>query len=454
MQVFDHETRFVLSGGRVRTMHLISVPRRLDDNRIVWDGVVTDVTERLLAAESRRALELQLREAQKMESIGTLASGIAHDFNNVLASILGNAAMAREDARASRWSETTRALDQIFTAAERARDLVRQILTFSRKQAPTRVVQLLAPIVEEHLAMLRAALPANVEVAAGRIDPGVAAQVDRTQFGQVLLNLCTNAWHAMGEHGGSIDVGLDTVTLAAESAVPLGLGPGRYARLWVEDTGCGMDEATRKRIFEPFFTTKPVGTGTGLGLSVVHGIVQSHEGAIRLTSSPGSGSRFEVLLPAFAPVDAPAQAIPDPHGGQVFGHGQRVLYLDDDEVMALMVERLLTRANFSVTCLRDSDEALALFAQDPGRFDILVTDYNMPKHSGLEVVRRFLTLRPGLPALISSGYVSGELLALAKALGVSEVLEKQNTFEELAGAVERALLHSAGARHSGAAATL
>ncbi len=446
LQVFDHEARFVLASGRIRTMHLVAVPRRLDDDLVAWDGFVTDVTERILAAEARRALELQLREAQKMESIGTLASGIAHDFNNVLASILGNTAMASEDARVRGWDEMTRALDQIRRAAEHARNLVRQILTFTRKQPPRRVAQALAPIVEEHLALLRATLPANVEVVFDPIDVQVAAQVDRTQLGQVLLNLCTNAWHAMGPSGGTIEVGLDTLVLAGEPAVRVGLAPGPYARVRVEDTGCGMDEPTIQRIFEPFFTTKPVGKGTGLGLSVVHGIVQAHDGAIRLTSSPGAGARFEILLPATAADGAaPGDAAQAGHATRV-GQGQRVLVVDDDEVMGLMVERLLTRAGFAVTSLDDADEAVALFARDPGRFDVLVTDYNMPQLSGLEVARRVLTLRPGLPTIISSGYVSAELLALARAQGVAEVIEKQDTLEELTGAIERALAGARSAR--------
>jgi signal transduction histidine kinase/ActR/RegA family two-component response regulator len=447
MQVFDVEVRMRRADGSMRRMHLVSAPRRLEAGRIAWDGIETDVTERSEAEGARRVLEAQLREAQKMESIGTLASGIAHDFNNVLGSILGNAAMAREDAQRCDQAELLRGLDQISKAAQRARDLVRQILTFSRRQAPDLLAQPMRPIVDESIALLRATLPANVHVAVRVDEPRVQARVDRTQVSQVILNLCTNAWHAMGDGGGLIEVGLDAVSMEGGAAIAAGLMPGAYARLWVEDNGCGMDEATCRRVFEPFFTTKPVGRGTGLGLSVVHGIMKSHDGAVALASSPGFGTRFDAYFPMLAGqelVDPAGRGAPD--GILSVGHGERVLYLDDDEVMSIMVERLLQRSGYEVTCLRDPMKAIQRLSRNPEAFDVLVTDYNMPTLSGLDVVRELAGIRPGLPTVLMSGFVTEELHTTAQDLGVFDVLEKQNALEALAPSIEGALARTAKGR--------
>jgi PAS domain S-box-containing protein len=437
LQVFEVRLRLRHVDGSERHLELHSAPRRQADGRLVWDGIATDVTERDEADEAHRRLEAQLRETQKMESIGTLASGIAHDFNNVVGSIMGNVVLARDDAAHGRSDEVLRSLDQIQRAGLRARDLVRQILTFGRKQATRRSVQPLAPVVDESLQLLRATLPAQVLLEA-RLDPQpVHVLADATQVGQVLLNLCTNAWHALGDAGGRIEVGLLRVDLPGEAALKLGLAPGAYAHLWVGDNGCGMDDATRRRMFEPFFTTKPVGVGTGLGLAVVHGIVRAHEGAIAVESAPGHGTRFDVYLPvqALAATDATAASAPP---AAVPGAGETLVYLDDDEVMAVMIERLLQRAGYRVRVFRDADEALRAAAAGE-RFDLFVTDYNMPTRSGLEVIRALRGLRPGLPAILVSGSVSEELIARAREFGVDEVLEKQNSFEDLATAVRRVL---------------
>ncbi|WP_425257778.1 MASE3 domain-containing protein [Rubrivivax sp. RP6-9] len=438
MLVFDCEARLRRADGSQRRMHFVSAPRRLDDGRIAWDGVQTDVTERAEARDIRRGLELQLREAQKMELLGTFASGIAHDFNNVLGSILGNAAMARDDVRRGATAEALHGIEQVHKAGDRARALVRQILTFSRRERAERQPQPLQPVVAESLALLRATLPANVEVQLQAAAPHALALVDRTQIEQIVLNLCSNAWQAMGERGGRIVVQIDETLLDGEAALCLGLVPGHHVRLRVEDNGSGMDAATRQRIFEPFFTTKPRGRGTGLGLSVVHGIVQEHEGAITVQSSPGQGTRFEIHLPALAAAAAGDAAAATTSGAvAVDGGGLRVLYLDDDEIMALMVDRLLQRAGFAVTCLQEPQAAIDALCAVPPAFDLLVTDYNMPLLSGLDVLRAARQVRPGLPAVLTSGSVNDTLRAQALALDVAEVLEKQHTLEALAPAIER-----------------
>ncbi|MBE0587559.1 MAG: response regulator, partial [Hydrogenophaga sp.] len=410
----------------------VSAPRALGEGRIVWDGLLTDVTDRSEAQEASRRLEQQLGEAQKMESIGTLASGIAHDFNNVLAAILGNAHMAQEDLKSGNPADVALSLDQIIKASDRARNLVDRILSFSRRDAARRQVQPLLPVVRESLSLLRSTLPAGVQLREHIDDPEASAEIDRTQFEQVLLNLCTNAWHALGEQGGWIEVRLGTVVLDAAASVPLGLLPGRHVRLSVQDNGSGMDETVRQRIFEPFFTTKPVGKGTGLGLSVVHGIVRSHDGAIDVHSQPGQGTRFDIFIPAppGGVASAPARgAVAQPDAGR--GQGERVLLVEDDLLMSAMLEKLLVRHGYRVSHHSEPEQAMAAVRADPQAFDIVVTDYNMPQHSGLDVITAIRRLRPGLPTILVSGYVSDELRARAAAQGVCQVLEKTRALDEL-----------------------
>ncbi len=393
-----------------RVTHMVSIER--------------DITE-------RKALERQVRESQKMESIGTLAGGIAHDFNNILAAILGNVALAREDAGAMHPVQTS--LDQINRAGLRARHLVQQILAFSRQEQRGLIAQPLRPVVEETLDLLRSTLPAGVRLDARLADTPVAARVDATQLQQVLMNLCTNAWHAVPTQGGRIEVGLDAVPAdGPQRGVLPDLPPGAQAHLWVRDNGHGMDAATRERIFEPFFTTKSVGQGTGLGLPVVHGIVRSHGGTIAVDTAMGVGSTFHIYLPwtevQGVAVNAAETTQPLPIGG-----GQHVLYIDDDEVLVLMVGRLLQRAGFRVTTDSDPRAALARLRAQPQAFDAVVTDFNMPELSGLEVARAVAALRPELPVVVSSGYLSEDVRRQARAAGVRGLVNKEHTLEELPG---------------------
>jgi len=398
---------------------------------------LTDITERKQAEANLRGFETQLREVQKMESIGTLAGGIAHDFNNILGAILGNVALARDEVGAGH--PALASLDEIHKASLRARDLVQQILAFSRRQPQQLVTQALRPVVEETRKLLRATLPARVELDVMLTDAPLHVHADATQVQQVLMNLCTNAWHALKDGVGRIGVGLDAVVLDAGAAQRLGgVPPGPYAHLWVSDTGTGMDAAIRERIFEPFFTTKPVGQGTGLGLSVVHGILTAHHGAIAVDSEPGQGSTFHLYFPAveaLPSVVSPQAAVPD----TLRGHGEHVLYVDDDETMVIMVERILLRSGYRVSSYQDAQEAVAAVRDHPNAFDFVVTDFNMPEFSGLDVAHELARIRPELPVVISSGYITEELRAEAQSAGVRSLLEKQNTFQELSSLVGRIL---------------
>ena len=413
-----------LSEGRV-------VQRDADGRALRMVGTNRDITPLKHAEASRRELEAQLRESQKMEAIGTLAAGIAHDFNNILGAILGNLALAREDTGAGHAALPS--LEQINKSALRARSLVHQILAFGRRQPQALVTRPLRPLVDETLALLRSTLPAGVQLESALADAPLNVLADATQIQQVLMNLCTNAWHALQGQAGRVLVGLEPITLpAAELQLTSSLPAGAYAHLWVSDTGCGMDAATRARIFEPFFTTKPVGQGTGLGLSVVHGIVTAHGGAIGVDSAPGQGSTFHMVFPL---VEAQDPAVPSGWGTlqplDHQGEGRHVLYVDDDEVMGLLVERLLRRLGYRVTCHQDPREAVAAVRAQPHAFDLVVSDFNMPGFSGLDVALELARIRADLPVVISSGHVTEEQHAEMLRAGVRALIQKERTLEEL-----------------------
>jgi len=293
-------------------------------------------------------------------------------------------------------------------------------------------------------------LPASVELDVQLGDAPLAVSADATQVQQILLNLCTNAWHALHGSAGRITIGLDAAELDAVATELLGveLAPGRYAHLWVRDTGSGMDAATRARVFEPFFTTKRIGQGTGLGLSVVHGIVSAHHGAITVDSSPGRGSIFHLYFPLLAgPETARAEAALE--RAAPAGRGEHVLYVDDDQPILLMVEALLKRQGYRVTTVEHPRDALQHVRDDPQSFDLVVTDFNMPELNGLELAAELAALRPGLPVAISSGFVSDELRKAARDHGVRALLQKEYTLERLPQLVHQ-LLHGTPASEASA----
>lgn len=398
----------------------------------------TDVTERKRAELTQHVLESQLREAQKLEAVGTLASGIAHDFNNIMAAILGNVSLAQEAVGAGNPAHVY--LEQINKAGRRARSLVQQILAFSHKQSDAFVSLALQPLLEETVAMLRSTVGPSVQLHCVLPDRSLGVMGNPTQLQQVLMNLGTNAWQALRGDGGQIEVGVAEVMLGSDgpASQPTGLAPGPYAHLWVSDDGCGLVDGTRERIFEPFFTTKPVGQGTGLGLAVVHGIVEAHGGAIAVESRVNKGSTFSVYLPLVDPQSEPI-ALDSVEAKPLRGDGQHVLYVDDDDVMALVVQGLLQRLGYRVTTTLDGREAIAMVARDPTGVDLVVTDFNMPTLSGLDVVRALAAIRPTLPVAISSGYISDELRTRAAELGVWGVMQKERTLEELGALVHAAL---------------
>ncbi len=433
----DGQWKWVLSRGMVLSRDESGKPLRMI-------GTHTDITEHKLAEAQHRALEVQLRESQKMEAIGTLAGGVAHDFNNLLAAILGNLVLAREDLGEQHPAQES--LTEINRAAIRARQLVQQILTFSRRQAQEMVRQPLTPLVEEALGLMRSLLPAGLKLVARLPAAGLPVLADATQMQQVLMNLCTNAWQAMEDRAGDITVALREVRLDASQGLQLGgLASGAYACLSVADNGPGMDEATQQRIFEPFFTTKAPGAGTGLGLAVVHGIVKAHRGVIALHSRPGEGARFDVYLPlasegaleAAAPPTAPA-----PTATPVV-QGKHVIYIDDYEALVFLVGRLLRKQGYRASTFESGEAAVAWLRENPDdAVDLVVTDQNMPGMSGVDVAREARAMRPGLRVAIVSGHVNDKLIAEATAAGVSDVMGKQDSMDALGEAIRELLVRA------------
>jgi len=437
MQEWQCDYRVLVPDQGVRWRSGHAQPKALADGSILWHGFITDITERVAAEEERALLEDQLRNAQKIEALGTLAAGVAHDFNNIIGTIAGNTALARDDAGPGH--KALESLDEIQKASQRAKHLVQQILTFSRKQPLQLVNQPLRPLIEESVRLLRATLPAGVELAASCANFSGWVCADSTQIQQMVLNLCTNAWHALHERFGRIEVGLDEIVLdeTAVRALP-DLKPGPHARLRIGDNGMGMDAATKARIFEPFFTTKPVGQGTGLGLAAVYGIVKTHKGAIAVETALGKGSTFLIYFPLVAALAAAAQAA-SAAPISLRGSGQRVLYLDDDESLVFLVMRMLNRLGYSTRGYQDARLALDAVRADPGGFDLVVTDFNMPALSGLDVALELSRIRPDLPVVITSGYITDAMRAEALRAGVRQLIDKPNTVDELCEAVHQIL---------------
>mgnify|MGYP003340326991 CR=1 FL=1 len=423
-----------------------SISYVLVNEQSLFTVTLRDVTLMAQAEAARAHLEAQLRESQKMEAIGTLAGGIAHDFNNALATILGNAELARQDSAHN--PPALESLEEIRKAGTRARNLVQQILAFGRRQPTERKVIDLLPVVTETARLLRATLPARLKLEV-HCAPAQSVLADASQIEQMLINLATNAMQAMRNGTGRIDIRLDSLLLdAALAEVPLAVAALRNrqfergaVRITVSDNGCGMDAATKERLFEPFFTTKPAGEGTGLGLSVVHGIVQGHEGAIIVDSEPGKGSTFTIYLPA---VEAefrtrPLREYVPPAPGS--DRSLHILYLDDDDALVFLVERLLQRRGYRVAAHSRQEAALQALRAAPAAFDLVVTDYNMPGMSGLDIAREVRMINPNLPVIVTSGFVDEELQAGADSAGVRELIFKADDVEVFCETVER-LVHS------------
>ena len=382
----------------------------------------------------RAELEKQLFQLQKMETIGTLAGGIAHDFNNILTPILGYTDMALEELP----EESTLRFDieQINSAANRGKDLVQQILTFSRevdiKKKPIRI----QPIVAEALNLLKASLPPNVEIKQN-LDPGIdTVFADPTQIHQVVMNLCTNANHAMMKTGGVLEVTLDSVMVDKKGAEKIAnLKKGEYVRLIISDTGHGMDIKTQERIFEPFFTRKEVGLGSGLGLSVVHGIINNYGGAIVVDSTPNKGTSFTIYLPK----DGSDPSSSEKSDRKLIKGDEQILFVDDEPEITFMGKKMLENLGYKVTIKSDSISALEEFRNEPAKYSLLVTDQNMPRIPGTELALRMKKIRPDLKIIIITGYSDNLSDEILTQIGISEVILKPMHLDDFSKIIRKVL---------------
>ena len=432
---YDLEIQLKTAAGNLLWMRTTAQAEQKDGRTARVFGNIIDITERKNAEAEKAKLEFQLRQAYKMEAIGTLAAGIAHDFNNILTAIMSNTELSLLFMPANH--KIRKNLEQILKSGNRARDLVRQILTFSRRtDIEPRPVDMVL-LVEEGIKFLRASLPPSVEIKQdiNRIQGSVLA--DSTQLHQVMINLCTNAVQAMPEAGGILTVSLKPVELDPEQTAEFAdLKPGAYQRLTVADNGHGIDQETLERIFDPFFTTKETGQGTGLGLALVHGIVKSHKGAITVSSRPNQGTTFHVYLPWHKSLNPENNlAVNNPVGGK-----EHILLVDDEEPLVEVIREILEHLGYRVSSFVSGREALRAYKENPFGFDLVITDESMPRMSGSQLARELLSLRPDQPIILCTGYSEAISEGLAREIGISAFLMKPITISEL-GRTIRGLLN-------------
>ncbi len=378
-------------------------------------------------------LEKRLAQSQKMEAIGTLAGGIAHDFNNILSAIMGYTELSLIDIPPD--SAVRKNLKQVLKAGGRAKELVQQILTYSRQRENEMQPVKINLIVNEALKLLRASLPSTIRIN-NNIGSNLAVMSDPTNIHQVIMNLCTNAGHAMRENGGLLEVSLSDVVIDADFARDHpGLKPGKFVRLTVSDTGHGMSPEVIERIFDPFFSTKKKGEGTGMGLSVVHGIVQSHGGTLTVDSTPGQGSVFKAYFPAIE-----SERVPDNEPAELMVTGtENILFVDDEAFQADIAKQMLSRLGYRLTTCTSSVEALELFRQSPEQFDLVITDMTMPQMTGDVLAKELISIRPDIPIIVCTGYSDRIDTNIATETGIRELLMKPVVMKDIAQCIRRVL---------------
>ena len=404
------------------------------DDRIVRLEVATDITKLKTMEAERIGVEKRMRQSQKMEAIGSLAGGIAHDFNNILSAIIGYTELAK--IQVTKDSDTQETLNEVLRAGERAASLVKHILTFSRQSEQKLQPIYIHPVVKEALQLLRASIPTTIEIRQNIPDCS-PVMADATQIHQILMNLCTNAYHAMEKEGGILTAKLSEVRIeTADTLLSPDLKAGTYLQLTVSDTGIGMDSAVISRIFDPYFTTKEKDKGTGLGLSVVHGIVQGHGGAVRVYSKPGKGTAFKIYLPAILQADKKV----DSGAGEPLQTGsEQILFVDDEPTLVEVGKRLLEQMGYKVTTRTNCIDALELVKTDPNRFDLVISDVTMPQMTGDRLAGELLRIRPDIPIILCTGYSDRISKENCSKLGVKDLILKPLLAGDLSRAVRKAL---------------
>lgn len=391
--------------------------------------------QRDMQERDKKGLEIQLIQAQKMEAIGTLAGGIAHDFNNILSAIMGYSELAL--IKAPKEKQLYNNVQNILHASHRAKDLVQQILTFSRKTEEKKAPVQISHLVKEALKFLRSSLPTTIEIREEIAREIGIVNANPTQMHQVIMNLCTNASHAMQKEGGILEVGLRNVDLDSHSAARYpDIDPGKYLRLTVSDTGEGIAPEIMGRIFEPYFTTKEKGVGTGMGLSMVHGIVKGHGGMVTVYSEPGKGSTFHVYIPLIQEEGKRPEIDED---ASVPTGTEHILFIDDEPALADLGKQMLERLGYEVTSRTSSVEALELFKAQPDRFDLVITDMTMPNMTGDRLAREFVKIRPDIPIIICTGYSEQITEEKAKRMGIKAFVMKPFVMKELAKIVRKTI---------------
>jgi PAS domain S-box-containing protein len=427
------EAKFRLKDGSMITALMSAVLIKLKDKPHILT-ITRDISELKSAQEEREQLKTQLIQAQKMEAIGTLAGGIAHDFNNILGAIIGYAEMALYDTQKDSMEHYN--IDQVLKAGHRAKDLVKQILAFSRKSEQDKSVISSTPIIKEVLKLLRASLPTTIEIKQN-IEPNVdPIFADPTQIHQVIMNLCTNSAHAMEDTGGILQVSLGNFELTAPQASQYPeLNPGPYVKLSISDTGHGMDAATMDRIFDPYFTTKAQDKGTGMGLAVVHGIVKGHGGGIHVQSTPDGGTRFDILFPIME-----KQIISETEELKTLPTGnEHILFIDDEDILIDLGKNMLKKLGYRVEILTQPVEALEVFRARPDKFDLVISDMTMPNMTGDTLAMELMKIRPDIPVIICTGYSERMDDQRAQELGIKGLIMKPFTIRSLSKTVRNAL---------------
>ena len=418
---YDEIYRIVRDDGEIRWIHDQAFPLS-DTNGQIYRivGIAEDITE-------RKRLEKQLRQAQKMESIGTLAGGIAHDFNNILFPIVGHTEMLMEDIPKD--SPLREGLDEIYISALRAKDLVKQILTFSRQENTDLKLMKIQSSIKETIKLIRSIIPTTIYIKEDiQVDCGVI-KADPTQIHQITMNLATNAYHAMEKIGGELKVSLKEVKLSEQEVITSDMKPGDYACLTIADTGMGMDKELTEKIFDPFFTTKETGKGTGMGLSVVHGIVQSMDGAIQVYSEPGKGTAFHIYLPV---IKASSEKQDTKTREAILVGTERILLVDDEKHIITMEKQMLERLGYQVTSQSSSIEALNTFNAAPDKFDLVITDMAMPNMSGDKLSVELVKIRSDIPILLCTGFSEAISETKVASMGIKGFLMKPIVMKDLA----------------------
>jgi nitrogen-specific signal transduction histidine kinase/CheY-like chemotaxis protein len=402
---------------------------------------LVDITRNKQAEDERRAMADRVEHMQRLESLGILAGGIAHDFNNILSAIIGYAQLAER--LVTRESEVHALMAEINRAGTRAAELTQQILAFSRRQEHTHKEVWPHDIIREVTQLLKGSLPSTIEIVLDLDHDCGPVWADPTALHQVLMNLCTNAYQAMGEKGGTLRITLEHAEIPYDDARRMEIQPGTCVMISVTDTGCGMDEDTIKRVFDPYFTTREGGRGTGLGLATVHGIVSGHGGAVMVDSTPGEGSTFAVFLPRHLSADAPAQAGYDATPEIIENAAEqpdvdaaaRILFVDDEDMIVRLAVNCLEREGHHVTAFTDSNEALDAFRKTPDAFDLVITDQTMPRLTGVELAAAIHELRPDLPIVLCTGYSESLRPDTIEEFGIARYLQKPVSISTLQEAV-------------------